>query len=270
MTAPYHPYYLGPAGGLTAIPLSESVTPDILPVQAVNTSIDGTATIERFGTKRSWKLDYKGLTEDLEAMLTLAMSGALAGPLYLVDPLTTNLLSPVVASAGSAPYTRTPFTTSSPGLSADVVAAIAPFAVTPGHSRQLTSVNTSGSTQTLATPQLPVRPVAHTFSLYVMSSAAATVQLFDGATNVATLSTGTHASWTRLSVSATSTSGTLLPRFSIPNGVTLQVAAMQLEAGSSATPWMPGGGISRVYVSSMDRSSVLWPYRDNAVTIVEV
>ncbi|MFB9926328.1 hypothetical protein ACFORO_42455 [Amycolatopsis halotolerans] len=269
MTAPYHPYYLGPAGALTAIPLAESVTPDIIPVQAVNSSIDGTATVERFGTKRSWKLDYKGLTEDLESMLTMALSGALAGPLYLVDPLTTNLLSPIVATTGSAPG-RNPFTTSAPGLSADIVAAAAPFAVMPGHRNQLTSVNASGSTQILSSPSVPVRPVVHTFSVYVKASANASVLLSDGTSVIGAGSTGTPSAWTRVTVSATSSSGALVPMFSVPVGATLQAAALQLEAGATATPWRPGGGVCRVYVSSMDRSSFLWPYRDNAVTISEV
>lgn len=270
MTAPYHPYYLGPAGGLTAIPLSETVTPNILPVQAVNTSIDGTATVERFGSKRSWKLDYKGLTEDLEAMLTLAMSGALAGPLYLVDPLTTNLLAPEVASTGSSAYTRSPFTTSSTGLSASLVSTTPPYAVTPGLSTQLTCTNTSGATQTLFTPAIPVGPVAHTWSLYVKTTAAATTQLFDGAAVVGTASTDTHGSWTRVSVTGTSATGTLQPRLVVPTDTTVQVSAMQLEPGTAPSPWRPGGGVCRVYVASMDRSSVLWPYRDNSVTIVEV
>ncbi|WP_158684421.1 hypothetical protein [Amycolatopsis orientalis] len=245
------------------------MTPDIIPVQAVNSSIDGTATVERFGTKRSWKLDYKGLTEDLESILTMALTGALAGPLYLVDPLTTNLLSPIVATAGSTPG-RNPFTTSVPGLSADIVAATAPFAVTPGHRNQVTSVNSSGVTQTLWTPAVPVRPVVHTFSAYVKASANVGVQLSDGNAVIGTASTGTPSAWTRVSVSATSATGTLLPTFSVPNGATLQLAALQLEASATATPWRPGGGVCRVYVSSADRSSVLWPYRDNAVTISEV
>lgn len=270
MTQPYHPYYLGPIGKLVAIPLAESVTPDILSIAAVNTSINGTATVERFGTKRSWKLAYLGLSETLESMLTMALGGALAGPLYLVDPLTVNTLAPAVASTGSMPYTTSPFTTTSPALAAIIEATDGSFPVNPQHAQQLSLINTAGTTQSAYTPLVPVRVTPYAFSCYVKSTGGnTTIRISDGAADLATVTTS-GTSWTRYTVTGTSTVGVIQPYFVVPNGVTAKIGAPQLELGTVATPWMPGGGIARVYVSTMDRGSTLWPYRDNTVTIVEV
>jgi hypothetical protein len=270
VTQPYHPYYLGPVGGLVAISLAETITPDILSIAAVNTSIDGTATVERFGSKRSWKLAYLGLDETLESMITMALGGALAGPLYLIDPLTTNTLSPVIASTGSMPYTANPVTTTSPGLAATFQATDATFPVTPRHSQQISLVNTSGSNQSAFTPAVPVRATAYAFSVYVKSTGGnTTVRISDGTSDLATVTTSGTA-WTRYTVTGTSSTGIITPYFVVPNGVTAKLGAAQLELGTVATAWKPGGGSAKVYVSSVDRGSSLWPYRDNTVTIVEV
>lgn len=270
MTQPYHPYYLGPVGGLTVIPMPETVTPDIFSIAAVNTSINGTATVERFGTKRSWKLAYLGLTEAQESMLTMSLGGALAGPLYLVDPITTNTLLPVMASTGSMPYTTSPVTTTSPALVASFEATDATFPVTPRHAQQLSLVNSSGSSQSAYTPTVTSRAVAYAFSVYVKSTGGnTTIRLSDGVSDLATVTTSGTA-WARYTVTGTSATGVLLPYFVVPNGVTAKVAAPQLELGTTATAWMPGGGVARVYVSGVDRGYDLWPYRNNTVTLVEV
>lgn len=270
MTQPYHPYYLGPVGGLVAIPLPEQITPDILSIAAVNTSINGTATVERFGTKRSWKLAYLGLSESQEAMITMALGGALAGPLYLVDPYTCNTLAPAVASTGSMPYTTSPVTTTSPGLVASFEATDATFPVTPRHAQQLSLVNSSGSSQSAYTPSVTSRAVAYAFSVYVKSTGGnTTIRLSDGVADLATVTTSGTA-WARYTVTGTSTTGVLVPYFVVPNGVTAKVGAPQLELGVVATPWMPGGGVARVYASAVDRAQDLWPYRNATVTLVEV
>lgn len=273
MTAPYHPFLFGPRGGLVPLPLPESATPNISVFSATNVSINGTSTIERFGVKRSWKFDSAGLTEDQEALITMAYEGVLAGPLYLIDPFTTNLLPEAVATTGSA---ATPWTisTTSTGLSAEPVASDSSFPITPRHRNVLSLVNSSGASQMAQVSLAPTYTSQVTLSAYVKRTVAGT----GGSYLVAADSTGSaigsapisSSSWTRIQAAVSPTDGGVIPQMIVAPGASVLVAAVQLEAGPIATAWKPGGGSARVFVSGVDRSSVLWPYRNNSYVVQEV
>lgn len=253
-------FYVGPVGGLLPIPAVDANEPAIDVFEAGSESIDGSATYDRFGVKRSWTLTLEALTPELESDLVAMRTGVLAGPLYLVDPLAVNVLDPAVASTCSAPYRVNPFTGSTLGVAVSVDGSDNTFPLSRRHTAVVTMTNGASVTR-VRTPTVPVLSEAYTFSAYVKSSQAVTVLLDDGtgATTLSSAASPGDGVWRRVSVSATSGTGLLWPMFQLPGGAFATVAALQLERGP-LSPWRPGVGTPRVRMSKLERTSPVYPY----------
>lgn len=254
-------FYVGPVGAMLPIPAVDSNDPTVDVYEAENDSLDGSATFDRFGVKRSWTLGIEALTPQLESELIAMRTGVYAGPLYLVDPLTVNAFPPAVASTGSAPYRVNPFTTDTAGVITDIAPSDpASFPLPRRHKSIVRVPNGSSATARLLTPFVPVLPESYTLSAYVKSTSVVTVELADGTGGVvASAASSGGGGWQRVTVSGTPTGGTAVLRVAVPAGATVDIAAPQLERGP-LSPWCPGGDTPRVVMSKLDRTSPIYPY----------
>lgn len=254
-------FYVGPVGGMLAIPAVDSNDPTVDVYEAENDSLDGSATFDRFGVKRSWTLGIEALTPRLESELIAMRTGVLAGPLYLVDPLAVNAFPSDVASAGSSPYRVSPFTTDTAGVIADVVPSDpASFPLPRRHKSVVRVANGGAATARLLTPFVPVLSESYTLSVFVKSTAVVTVELVGGTGVVAASSVSTGGgAWQRVTATGTPAGGTAVFRVAVPAGATVDVAAPQLERGALSA-WSPGVGTPRVVMSKLDRTSPIYPY----------
>jgi hypothetical protein len=268
---PDRDFYVGPVGELLALTAPEAVTPAIETIQAANRSINGTSTFDLFGVKRSWSFQLAGLDHTLEDYLVSLRTGAIAGPLYLVDPMAGNYLSDATASACSTPLSQNPFTPEHVGLQVSVNATDpADFPISPRHAKQLGLENTHTSPVRLVTPTVPVLPEDYTLSVYISSTAAVTVSLGDGSSALASAASPGAGDWARVTVTAESVTGLLQPYLTVPVGATAGVAALQLERGTAATAWRPGAGTPQVVMTEMDRQSPIYPLTDVTAVFQEV
>lgn len=255
-------FYVGPVGALLPIPAIDANDPSIDLYEAENDSIDGSATYDRFGVKRSWALSIEALTPELESDLVAMRTGVLAGPLYLVDPLAINALDPAVASTASTPWRQNPFTPSAVGVAITVAASDSTFPLARRHKNVVGAANSAGVTARVLTPVVPVLAESYTLSAYIKSSQVITLLIDDGTGShtLASAASSSGGAWQRVSVSATSaTTGLMQPMFSLPTGATVTLAALQLERGSLSV-WRPGVGTPRVVMSKLDRTSPVYPY----------
>lgn len=274
-------WYLGPAGGLTALPDPEvgGVTRTRLRIQSISQGASGSGTVNLAGIKRQWSLRIEGLTPDLAALLNAFNSGAVRGPLRLIDPLSTNLLTSRVASTYSTPDWRNPFTLVSGSLT-PLVPAISDstFPIAPMHRTVASFVNASGGTSEVAasTYQAVLPGASYTLSAYIKPSAACQLRLYgkdaSGATStLASVAAGTTGSWNRYSL-AHSPAGTIVEMrmgVSVPAGATVLLAAPQLEYGALSA-WQPGDDVPFVDVTGLDEDSPFYPYSDVTLSLVEL
>lgn len=275
-------WYLGPAGGMLALPDPEiggvSRTRDR--VQSVSQGAAGSRTINLHGLKRTWSLRIEGLTPAMAALLNAFNSGVVTGPLRLVDPLTVNMLPARVASTYSAPGWPAPFELLSGTVTPVVPAASdSTYPITPRHRTVASFVNGSGGTSQVVgkTWQAVQSGLSYTLSAYVKPTAAATLYLYgrDAAGTITTLATtaiGTTGSWNRYTVTH-APAGTIVEvrmGASVPAGATVLLAAPQLEIGASATAWQPGDDVPFVDVLGLSEDSPFYPYSDVTLSLVEL
>lgn len=259
-------FYVGPVNGLLPIPAADSNDPAVDVFEAENDSLDGSATVDRFGIKRSWTLGMEALTPQLESELVAMRTGVLAGPLFLVDPLAVNALAAEVASAGSSPYRVSPFTTDTAGVIPDITPSDpASFPLPRRHKSVVRVANGAATAARLLTPWVAVLPESYTLSAYLKSAAPVMLQLGDGTGVAASAASTGGGTWQRVSVSATPRGGTAYLAVSVPAGTTVDLAAAQLERGELSA-WCPGVGTPRVVMSGMDRTSPIYPYTTCTVT----
>jgi len=87
--------------------------------------------------------------------------------------------------------------------------------------------------------------------------------------------TPTATTWTRRTFTITPPAGAVTARTIIVNvndaflGAEIQFAAAQVEKGSVATDWEPGGGAPRVLIDQLVTKSPRFPYRTATLTLLE-
>lgn len=271
-------WYIGPSGGLVALPDLEGATRSRDKIQNVSVGATGARTVNSTGFRRTWALTVEGLTRHEQGILHALDEGVIAGPIRLLDPLAVNLLPSRTASTFSSYGVYAPFTGSMVGVQINGIASDLTFPIAPRHRMFARAENTSGSAGTVAVgPYTPVvASQLYTFSMYMKPTATTTITVKQKDTSdvVTTLTTGTQAtsaSWTRFSLAFTpgSTIKEVQILISIANAQVQDMAAPQLERGT-LTNWCPGDGVPVVQVLAMPEDNPYLFYGNYTLNVIEL
>lgn len=289
MTFAEKTWYLGWLGDMRALPSPE---PDFDMTEVryggVHQALNGARTMDTTGYRQQFKFDFKYLSESEYQWLRALYLGNVTEPLYLMNPLRKNLLSPQAS-------TGTWHTTLDNGLQ-NVNSAIAydfvndyptGLPISGTRSPRLLSVATApafvvvdGGTR--FAPAAVGEPL--TYSMYMRTTSGTAnvdmyIQTMDkyGVTNLGTGVISTKAvttSWQRFTTTHTpSVAGIAAARFGLQlttaSTYNVLLAAPQAEYGASATPFSIGGGLSKVLIDSIDSASPRYPLSNVSVTLLE-
>lgn len=274
-------YYLGNLRRLIALPSpGEDVKSAPVRAGAVLTALNGRKSRQTFGVTRSWAFSFTNLDETECADIEAIDSGAVPGPLYLFDPTRRNILARELASATSVKpgVGWTTEWTATLSVVDDFTTPIERCAST------VRVVNTGGGNyvrrKELPTRGEPIRAgVPVTFSAYVRQDVGTVtpyLQFRDhngsdlGASVNGASSTAT--AWERRSVTATPPAGAVYVEAGFVGGAdfTISFTACQLEHSSTATEWVPGSGVPRVIIESLDITNPRFGLYTADVTITEI
>lgn len=260
-------WYLGPVGGLVAIPAPEEgaeVSPAL--IGGVHESISGVVTVDRLAQPRAWQLRWPTLPEDDLTYLEAVGRGLVTGPLRLVDPMRRNRLPVEVASGGSVSRSAEAFTQTGGSTPTWVAVTDPPSAarVRGAVSWQRTTTAAASLTTANDADRVPVNEGDQVrASMWVRNAAiqaAAALDAYDAAGAAArttgtatTLSVGT---WTRLSVTYIVASGRVSTRpvLAVASGQsasTLHATGWQISLASEPDGWAPGGGAPTVIAGEL-------------------
>jgi hypothetical protein len=276
-------FWLGPLTDLRQIEDPDSFDRTSTRVQSVFQGATGRVTANVTGVKRTWSLSWDRGLRELRLWLEAFQLGASGGkPLRFVDPYSPNLLDPRTASAGASFGTRPLFSTLGAGMSQTLV-PITDLSTLPNPAPRLGTrvINTGASGECsigwsgLCAPWLG-GPV--TLSAWIKSTAAGQLKLYSTSDDGESFFNGTVTSgsiagdnaWHLVTVTGTPGPGAkgLYPAFQILGGATLTVGPLQLQTGSTATPWEPGVGGS-VVIAGLSDGVQLFPYSDMELTLLE-
>lgn len=273
-------WYLGPAGQLQALSCPETnIQMSKVRYGGVHRSLSGAATVDVTGHRAEYQLAWNWVEESEVRALEAMHDRIVPGPFWLIDPTRRNRLS---AQATRLHYLARSF----PGVRVTdgLVEYVWDWPSDAGlGTRSLRWTEQPANNHQLIfdygkwVPVLPGETL--TGSVYVKGSGTVTVRMaWLDSTGVATGTPDSAASsltgsWTRYSVTGTAPVGAALVRFEIARGSSstgdIDVAAPQLEVGSQATAFQPGGGAPLVHIDQLERSSPLHPYYNVSMTLLE-
>lgn len=271
-------WYIGPSGGLVALPDLEGATRSRDKIQAISRGATGARTINSTGYRRSWSLTVEGLTRHEQSLLHALDEGVVAGPIRLIDPLSVNIMKPRVASTFSSYGSMPPFQPAILGVQVNPEPSDSTFPLSPRHRYFARAENTSGSaSEVFIGPWSPIlASTQYTFSMYMKPTATATITAYQKNTSdvesvLTTATQAASASWVRFSMSVTpgSTIKELRFSFSIANGQVQDVAGIQLERGT-LSDWVPGDGVPEVQITDMPETNPHYFYGNYTLNIVEL
>jgi len=271
-------WYLGPAGEMVALPGLERATRNRELVQYISQGATGGRTVNTTGAKRTWELEVEGLTRFKQGLLQSFHSGMIAGPLYLLDPLIVNHLSPRASSGLSSWGPTKMLLVSGAGVTVNPVATGTDFPISPRQRFVAQLDNTSGSPGSLIfdgwKPLVPGNE--YTFSVYLKTTASTTITIksktFAAVESTVTTSTQTvSAVWVRKSVTFTVPVGSvgIQVSISVEDDETVTIGPAQLER-QGLSDWTPGEGTPVVEIVSMPETLPYWYYTDSTITLVEL
>lgn len=278
------PLYLGPLGGLVQIHPLTDIEIDPQRFGGTHTAITGRRTVDYLGSADSYTLRWRHRAPSDMRFLHALHRRHITGPLRLIlGGLMPNRLS---RSAASLAYGgRDMHGVTLTGGFATPSTSYPSAAGTPGTALLWTGWATTNAIRLDTGQPAPVFPgETLTASVWVMSPAGDDVVFgvnHYGAGGDLGTSTANAAvtlvanTWTRLSLTVTpgSTVWGLSPAVQIntKKGVAeLHLAAAQVEAGSSAGDWNPGGGAPVVAVDSMPVTSPHGDYSNPELNLLEV
>lgn len=262
-------FWLGPLGYLRQLPLlpvRDSVNATEELIGGLTVGMDGTGTLDVFGFKRSWQLDWVCL-ELLETRTQHALfQGLTRSPVRIVDPRAGNRLTRDGASGGSRSRDVTAHTVTA-GTRSFVAVTDYPadyLGLIDGGISWSVPVSTAATLRIDATDKIPLIPgeqVRLAVLLASTGSAQVGVQPYDvagaaGSTSLA--SSVTLGSWTWYShtftPSATQVSASLIVVAASGAARTVRVGPALWHPDS--TDWVPGTGCPRVLLTG---SSTRYP-----------
>lgn len=273
-------WYLGPVGQLQELTCPETgVQRNPVRYGGVHRAITGAATVDVTGIKYEYNLKWDHAAESEIRALEVMAERHVPGPFWLLDPLKRNRLS--------VEATRLRWLSlSSPGVfpTGGLVKHVNDWPTAAGLGTQcLHWYSQPANNHQLVfdyAKWVPVIPGEQLVgSVYLKGSGAATVRMtwlnaqgVETGTPQATSVTATGA-WVRYATSGTVPAGAALVRFEIARGsgstTDLYVAAPQLEVGTSASAWQPGGGAPLVHIDQLETSSPRYPLFNVGLTLLE-
>lgn len=271
-----HQFHLGPLGRLRALPSpSLGGGPDATATRwgAVHRSLGGRVTIDRLAVKRVWALTWPYLDPDTHAFLDALHLGAVAGPLWLVDPQRRNLASVRVATTGSSDRTTRGFTATAgtlawtatvPDIGVPVAGGLSWDAPTGGSLRADTAV-----------PVVPGEVITATAFVAATTPVVLTIESYDrtGAALPTTTSPSTvpGTAGTRVVLTATPHPSAATARMVLTAAAgVIATAGWQIEASESPTAWTPGGGASEVAVEAFTSAYPIPGAHASTLTLLEI
>lgn len=272
------PFLLGPLGALRPLPSPALGAPPgatATRVGVVHRSLTGRPTVDRLAVRRAWALAWPFLDAATHAYLDAIHLGLVPGPLWLIDPQRPNRLPVPIASTGSASRGTAGFTATTGTLvfTAEVPSAGLPLA------GGLSWTPSGGGGQVTADPPVPlVAGEAVTFSAHVAASSPVRLAL---TTYTATgTPIGTQQSdpatpdspGARLALTTTAPAGAVSCRVALSTATAGPVVttAWQLEPGTTATGWQPGGGAALVLLADLAVTYPIPGTHQTALTLLEV
>jgi hypothetical protein len=278
-------FWLGPLGYLQELPLlpvdgSSAASEELIGV--LLTSLSGGATLDVFGLKRTWQLDWVCLTHADTAAVAAWFSGLTTAPLRLVDTRAGNRLSRDAAAAGS--YSRDvpahiPLAGSGSVGFVSVTDYPSPFAgLVDGGVAWSVPAATAATLVLDGTTLLPLIPgeqITATVWLQGAGTAQVGAQFYDvtGATAGTALATSTALGiWAPYSVTFTPSAGqvaaALIVAAASGSGRTVSVGPALWHP--SNTDWVPGVGCPQVLPTARTTSYPGLANQDTGVTLREV
>lgn len=274
-------YYMGNLRRLIALPSpGDEVKSAPVRAGAVLTALNGRKSRQTFGVTRSWAFSFTNLDEtecaDIEALDT----GAIPGPLYLFDPTKRNLLARELASATSVKPAVGWTTEWSAALS-----VVDDFTTPVERCASTIRVDSSDGGNYVRRKEVPTRGepiragVPVTFSTYVrqdIGTVTPYLQFRDhNGADIGTSVSGaasTATGWERRSVTATPPAGAVYVEPGLVGGAsfTASFTACQLEHASAPTEWVPGAGVPRVIIETLDITNPRFGLYTADVTITEI
>ena len=245
-----------PPGGFDEVPVEMGAT---------HISINGTATKDSFGYKRTWSIPLAGLTPTALSWFELCYRNAV-GPVYFLDESRINRLSEAASSTLSAWAPTDAFTATSGALTTTTTAVPARLTTTTGPEAiyslaPLTALRwapVAAGTVLASDVLVPVGPGEQIcFSLYLLDGVCTTELVPYGPTGVAGAAITGGISQVenvprRYLTTTIPTDGTIVavrPRLRVLVADTVDTIGWQLEASDLPTPWVLGSPAAQVLVS---------------------
>lgn len=258
-------FWLGPIGALRQLPLlpvGGTSDADETLIGGVSTGLDGTATAQVLGHRRSWSLDWVTLHPDDTGPLRSWYLGLIDADLRIVDPRARNRLSRNGSAGGCYDRDATGFSVTAGTLA---FAAVTDYPTTLSGlldgalswSVPVTTVATLRIDDTARIPLVPGETV--TVAMLVKGTLGAQLGVRQytaaGATTDSLASSVTLGSWAwlthTLTPSASQVSGSLALTVASGAARTVTVGPAMWIKGSTVLGWVPGDGCPVVLMEDM-------------------
>lgn len=266
-------WYLGPLGDLRVLPV-RAAGPEVTPVRygGIHQALSGARVQDTTGIRNEYKFSFDYLDQTEYFWLDALYTGHVPGPFRLIDPLRKNRFTIrstagelTLGMEGTLTYDRSwPTAVPIPGRSY----------VLTGWSGASLDVPWEDKTGTAVFPNESL-----TASVYARcgSTHTASLQLQMCDADLAVLSTQSvamaiTATWQRFTITRTTPATAAAVKMHVILGsanTPVYLAAPQLEAGSAATSWEPGGGAPVVVFSDLTAGTPQSPLRHVSVTLLE-
>lgn len=271
-------WYLGVPGDLRALVCPErDVDITELRFGGVHQSLGGARTMDVTGVKAQYAFDWKYLEASQYEWLRALHTRLVPGPHRLIDPLKKNRLSLGVSGGNLAPH-KWPFYSITSGLltnQLDYPSSVLGQRCVRWSDRAASS--TMRLDLTKMTDVFPLETV--TVSAYLKGASAVSVGVYVAwydknmvfLSNSATTTHSVTTSWARYNSSVTAPANAVLGVVSLTATATttINIAAPQLETGSSVTAWEQGGANPIVLMDQLTTVSPRYPVTNCAMVLLE-
>lgn len=278
-------WMFGPAGDLRPLPNpTPGVSATLERFGGTHVAISGSRTVDTFGHKSNYSFTLGNLLPEEVSWLEMMAMARTGRELYLLDPMRPNMLDRYYASG-----LRTSGNNSTRGFTTFTDPAAAPAAWLPGFVAVSSLSNTSDAFLSSDGAMVPMNNQPFTVSAFYQTSTSDlqvyhNVQYFDAnqaaiIQNSGPLQTVPTGGWVRLSSTLTPPAGAAYGRvrFSVASqgesyasSVSVNIAGLQANMGSTLAQTSSGGGAIRCVVDSFDVDSPRYPLQNVSMTLMEV
>jgi hypothetical protein len=277
LVAPDSNWYIGPLGGLRALPCPE-VDLEVNPVRygGVHQGLSGARVMDVTGWRNDYKLEFKYLDQDEFRWLEAIYMQVVPGPHYLINPLKRNLLS----AQSTALYSgQLGITVGGTTANVNDYPSELPFPV-----RSTKMQDWVGTSNLMIFDNGRPVPIYRTdpliYSVYLKADAALSVTLQAYWYNISGSLIGNtdttvaiDTEWSRYWTSYLEPPNGAVGLTAAINfgtaGSDIYVAAPQVESGYTPSAFDLGGGAATVIIDEFPEVSPRYPLRNVAVTLLE-